>query len=205
MPKTIPDTPFKRDAHCSEAESDLPSFPCPLPPAKASGRVKRGHLNISIDRDGVWYHENSPISRKSLVCLFASVLTRDAQGDYWLVTPAEMGRIDVEDVPFIVVELYVAGVHRNQILSVRTNVDEIVTIDNNHPIRIATHPVTGEPSPYVTIRPGIEARLCRSVFYELVDLGVEASDEGAHIVGVWSRGSFFPLGSTETQTRGSET
>jgi hypothetical protein len=154
-------------------------------------------LNIRIDRDGVWYYAGSPIHRKSLVCLFASVLTRDASGEYWLVTPAEMGRIDVEDAPFIAVELFTAGSGREQILSVRTNVDEIVTIDNEHPLTVVNDPKSGEPSPYVTLRQGIDARLSRSVYYELVGLGVEARCEGAHMFGIWSSSCFFPLGSTE--------
>lgn len=169
----------------------------PLPAVTPHGRIEHTALNIRIDRHGVWYYEGSPINRKSLVCLFASMLTRDASGDYWLVTPTEMGRIDVEDAPFIAVELFAARSSHNQILSVRTNVDEIVTIDNNHPITVVTDPQSGEPSPYVTLRQSIDARLSRSVYYELVDLGVEASCEGVHMFGVWSSGCFFPLGSME--------
>lgn len=202
MAKNIPDTPFSpparfRPAHASSDQSRLTPFLRPLPPEKPGGRIDRGEFNIRIDRNGVWYYEGSPINRRSLVCLFASVLTRDADGAYWLVTPAEIGRIDVEDVPFVGVELYIAGTGNMQVLSVRTNVDEIVTIDSDHPLTIVANPNTGEPSPYVTLRQGIGARLSRSVFYELVDLGVEESTEGAHMFGVWSSGCFFPLGSTE--------
>jgi uncharacterized protein len=206
MPKNIPDTPFfppgrRTDRRrCNErGGSDIrpAAFLRPLPPEKPGGRIHRGKLNIRIDRNGVWYYEGSPINRKPLVCLFASVLRRDADGDYWLVTPAEIGRIDVEDAPFIAVELYVAGTGSAQMLSIRTNVDEIVTIGKDHPIRVVSDPDTGEPSPYVTLRHGIDARLSRSVFYELVNLGVEDGTEGEHMVGVWSSGCFFPLGSTE--------
>ena len=202
MAKNMSGPPFAPPARrgCAGSSSDdsrSPRFLRPLPPEKAGGRIERGRLNIRIDRDGVWYYEGSPINRKSLVCLFASVLTRDASGDYWLATPAEIGRIEVEDTPFVAVELYVAGTGRTQILSIRTNVDEIVTIDKDHPITIVTNPNTGEPSPYVSLREGIDARLSRSVFYELVDLGVEQDTQGAHMVGVWSSGCLFPLGSME--------
>lgn len=196
MAKNIPGTSVAPPRHDKHDNRPAP-FLHPLPPEKPGGRVYRGMLNIRIDRYGVWYYEGSPIHRKSLVCLFASVLTRDASGEYWLVTPAEMGRIDVEDAPFIAVELFAAGAGHNQILSVRTNVDEIVTIDADHPVTMAADPKSGEPSPYVTLRQGIDARLSRSVYYQLVDLGVEASCEGAHMFGVWSSGCFFPLGSTE--------
>ncbi len=202
MAKNITGTPFSPPARHGgvrrRSDGNRPApFLRPLPPENAGGRVDRGTLNIRIDRDGVWYYEGSPINRKSLVRLFASVLTRDANDDYWLATPAEIGRIDVEDAPFIAVELYVAGTGCAQVLSIRTNVDEIVTIDKNHPITIVTDPNTGEPSPYVALRQGIEARLSRSVFYELVELGVEESTEGAHMIGIWSSGCWFPLGSTK--------
>ena len=201
MAKNIPGTPVFPPGHgldrCGNDDNRPVPFLHPLPPEKLGGRIHRGILNIRIDRDGVWYYEGSPINRKSLVCLFASVLTRDASGAYWLITPAEMGRIEVEDAPFIVVELFAAGAGRNQVLSVRTNVDEIVTIDTDHPVTVTINPNSGEPLPYVTLRQGINARLSRSVYYQLVDLGVEADREGAQMFGVWSSGCFFPLGSTE--------
>ena len=201
MAKNISGTPVfppdRSPAHRGKGARRLAPHLRPLPPEISGGRIEHATFNIRIDRDGVWYYEGSPINRKALVCLFASVLTRDASGDYWLVTPAEMRRIDVDDAPFIAVELFAAGSSHNQILSVRTNVDEIVTIDKDHPIRVVTDPDSGEPSPYVTVREGIDARLSRSVYYELVDLGVEASCEGAHMFGIWSSGCFFPLGSAE--------
>ena len=62
-------------------------------------------LPIRIDRNGTWYYRGSPIDRKELVCLFASVLRREPDGSCWLETPVERGRIEVEDAPFVAVEL----------------------------------------------------------------------------------------------------
>ena len=59
-----------------------------------------GEIDIRIGRDGTWFYHGSPIGRKPLVRLFASVLRREDDGDYWLVTPAERGRIKVDEVPF---------------------------------------------------------------------------------------------------------
>ena len=81
---------------------------------------------MRIARDGTWYYRGSPIARKPLVKLFASVLKRDAQGDYWLITPVERGRIEVEDAPFTAVELATAGSGPEQVLSFRSNLDEWV-------------------------------------------------------------------------------
>ena len=193
MVKSPPDTSeFARTDDDGEA-LPLPRFESlPGPPGRR--RVVCGDLDMRIDRDGTWHYNGSPIGRKELVCLFASVLHRDDAGDYWLITPAEAGRVQVEDVPFIAVELFTSGGGRDQVLSLRTNVDEIVTVDDAHPLRVVVHPETGEPSPYVTVRERLEARIARSVYYELVDLGVEETVDRQYLFGVWSSGIFFPMG-----------
>lgn len=162
--------------------------------APRPGQVVCGNLNMRIDRNGVWHYQGSPIGRQELVKLFASVLRRDEAGDYWLITPAEIGRIEVEDAPFIAVELLRAGEGADQVLSLRTNVGKIVTVDAARPIRVVTDPETGEPSPYVVMEGGVEARIARAVFYELVGLGHEENRGGERMVGVWSSGAFFVLG-----------
>lgn len=151
-----------------------------------------GDVDIRIGRDGTWFYHGSPIGRKPLVKLFASVLRRDAAGDYWLVTPAERARIRVDDAPFVAVELETAGAGAGQTLRFRTNLDEWVAAGPDRPIRVATDAASGEPSPYVTVRPGLEALIARSVFYELVDLAVE--DAAAGTLAVWSGGVPFALG-----------
>lgn len=174
--------------------AELPeSVPDPLP----QGRVLCGNLNIRIDRDGVWHYEGQEIQRKELVCLFASVLVRDAAGAFWLVTPAEICGVLVEDAPFVAVEAFLAGEGEAQMLSVRTNVDEMVTIDADHPLHVRVDPKTGEALPYVTVREGIEARLSRPVYYELVEWGVERRLGGRNQLGVWSCGTFFVLGNLD--------
>ena len=167
--------------------------------ARSGPRVRRAPINCGdlpflIRRDGTWLYRGSPINRKELVCLFASVLKREADGSYWLETPAERGRIDVEDVPFVAVELDWMGDGHQQTLSFRTNVDQVVTAGPDHPIRIAHDVLTCEPTPYILIRPGIEARINRAVYYELVALAVPEWVGCRRMLGVWSCGRFFPLG-----------
>jgi uncharacterized protein len=153
-----------------------------------------GDIGMHIARDGSWFYRGSPITRASLVRLFASVLNRDDKGDYWLVTPAEKARVSVEDTPFLAVELTVASEGRGQALIFRTNVDDNVTADSDHPLRIATDGASGAPNPYIAVRDGLEARLTRPVFYQLVDLGREERVGVATRFGVWSKNRFFPLG-----------
>ena len=149
-------------------------------------------LSMRIDRNGTWYYRGSPIGRPALVRLFSTVLRKDDEGHYWLTTPVENGRIEVEDAPFIGVELRVDGTGHNQVLIVRTNVDDEVTLDAVHPLRVAHDEVSGEPRPYVHVRKGLEARLTRAVFYQLVEMGGTGGPDG-HF-GVWSSGQFFALG-----------
>ena len=153
-----------------------------------------GEIGIRVASDGSWFYRGSPITRLSLCRLFASVLRREADGTYWLVTPAERGRVSVEDAPFLAVELDVAGTGQTQVLSFRTNMDEIVAADGAHPLRVATDPASAAPRPYILVRDGLEARLLRPVFYQLVDLGREERVGAAVQFGVWSKDIFFPLG-----------
>ncbi len=157
-----------------------------------------GDLPFVIKRDGTWLYKGTSIGRKELVCLFASVLLREADGSFWLETPAERGRIVVEDAPFVVVEMDWTGADSNQVVTFRTNTDEIVTVDLDHPLRFNAE-AGGDPKPYVRLRPGrgehpIEARISRPVFYELVALAEPQPVHGKMMLGVWSSGVFFPLG-----------
>lgn len=158
--------------------------------------VDCGHFDIRIARDGTWHYRGSPIHRKPLVTLFSSVLERDADGQYWLSTPAERGRIDVDDAPFLAVAMSVAGTGPQQALTFTTNLDESVTAGPDHPIRVAVDPDTGEPSPYVMVRDGLEALIARAIFYDMAELAEEGPEAG--MPGVWSGGEFFALGGDGT-------
>ena len=154
-----------------------------------------GEFDIRIGPDGTWFYHGSPITRKPLVKLFASVLRRDDSGAYWLETPAEKGRIVVDDAPFVAVELTVTGTGLEQQLTFRTNIDEIATAGADHHIRVTVDTDSGAPRPYVALGRGLEALIARPVFYQLVELGVEEPQaDGTTAYGVWSCGRFFPLG-----------
>ncbi|MDB5317735.1 MAG: proteophosphoglycan precursor [Rhodospirillales bacterium] len=161
--------------------------------------IDHGDYAIRIARCGTWFYRGSPIGRKPLVSLFASVLKREADGGYVLETPVERGRIEVEDVPFVAVELFWRDCpcpdtgRPVQCLTFRTNLDEMVTANAVHPIRVALCPTTREPRPYVLVRPGLEARISRAVFYELVALAQPETIDGRQVLGLWSEGVFFPI------------
>ena len=162
--------------------------------AIARGEQACGDFQMRIDRNGTWYYRGSPIGRLPLVKLFASVLRRAPDGSYWLVTPAEQGTIEVEDAPFTAVELRGEGAGPAQQLELRTNLDEWVRVDEAHPLSVRLLP-DGARVPYLRVRDALDARVERAVFYQLVELAEPAPDGVDDVIGVWSGGRFFALGS----------
>jgi hypothetical protein len=159
-----------------------------LPPVHLWNPPHCGDIDIRIRKDGVWFHEGTPIGREALVRLFSSVLRKDADGVY-LVTPVEKMRIQVEDAPFVAVRVDRAG----EALRFTTNVGDEVEAGPQNPIRVEIGE-NGEPRPYLHVRGGLEALIARPVFYELVEMAQERETPEGPRLGVWSNGAWFPVG-----------
>jgi hypothetical protein len=151
-----------------------------------------GDLDMRIARDGTWFYLGTPIGRKPLVRLFASILKRE-EDRYYLVTPVEKVGITVDDAPFVAVDFTAEGAGQGQRLTFSTNVEDVVTAGPANPIRVARDPASGEPAPYVMVRRGLEALIDRKSFYRLVELGVTETVAGRGLFGLWSDGAFFPI------------
>lgn len=173
-------------------ESQLPDRR--LPPVERWSPPLSGEMDLRITRDGVWRHEGIPIQREELVRLFASILRRDEDGHYYLVTPVEKWRIQVDDAPFVAVRLDAVGTGRSQRLLFTTNVGDVVAADFDHPLIVEYSTVSGTPAPYLQVRSRLRALLTRSVFWELAQLGEERLSDQGRDYGVWSQGLFFSLG-----------
>ncbi len=132
--------------------------------------VAAQQFDIRIASDGRWFHEGDEIRRFELVKLFASILVFDDDGDYWLATPAEKGRITVDDAPFII--------------------DEMVLLDIKHPLQLRAGVQSPDLRPYIEVRDGLLAKLSRPVYYQLADYA-EVGPDGR--LGVWSHNQFFAL------------
>ena len=152
-----------------------------------------GDLDIRIAGDGLWYYLGTPIGREALVRLFASVLRFDDDGRYYLVTPVEKIGITVEDAPFMAVQMRVCGEGDGQVIRFITNVGDEVTVDDEHPLRFEQVGDQGHVVPYVHIRRGLEAKINRPVFYDLMEHGTTEEADGKAYFGVWSAGFFFPI------------
>ncbi len=164
-----------------------------LPPVDKWNPDFCGDIDMRIARDGTWYYMGSPIGRKPMVKLFSTVIRRDGD-QYFLVTPVEKLGITVDDAPFVAVEADIYEPGPGQSIVFRTNVDEEVIADAEHPIRVEIDPETQEPSPYVLVRKNLWALIARPVFYQLVDAGEERARDGQNVLGIASRGQFFELG-----------
>ena len=151
-----------------------------------------GEIDIRIDRDGVWHHAGTPIGRPALVKLFASVMRREGER-YVLVTPVEKLGIQVEDAPFLAVDMAVETREGADTLVFRTNLDEAVRCDADHPLRFNARAGSDELRPYIYVRRGLWARLTRSVFLELFERAQQREIDGELLFGVVSGGAFFPL------------
>lgn len=159
-----------------------------LPPVAKWNPTHCGHSDMRIARDGTWFHQGSPIGRPAMVQLFSTILRREPDGSFVLVTPVEKLDIDVDDAPFIAVEMKVEGSGKSQQLAFRLNTGELVTAGPDHALRFED---TKEgPRPYLHVRDGLEALVSRPVYYELARIALESSQAPA---GVWSGGAFFAM------------
>lgn len=146
-----------------------------------------GEIDIRIVADGTWRYRGSPIGREALVRLFASILRREPDGRHVLVTPVEKVGIEVEDAPFLAVEMAVEGEGDRRSISLRTNVGDVVAAGPEHAFRFASETGTGGLKPYLDVRGGLEALLTRPLALELVAM----ADAENGRAGIWSKGAFF--------------
>lgn len=174
-----------------------------LPPVHLWHPADVKDIGLCVSRDGTWWHQGSPIRRERMVRLFSRVLRREG-ADYFLVTPVEKVRIDVEVAPLLVVRMEVRQGEGGPDIAFQTNTGDIVVADRDHPIRM--HGTRDAPLPVVEVRDGIEALIARTVFYDLVDQGEVCDVEGTETLIVRSRGETFELGAVrDPQARGADT
>lgn len=159
-----------------------------LPPVESWNPTHCGDSEMRIARDGTWFHQGSPIGRLPMVKLFSTILRREADGSYVLVTPVEKLDIAVEDAPFVAVELKSEGEGRARSLAFRLNTGDLIVAGPEHPLRFENK--SDGPHPYLLVRKGLEALVVRPVYYELANI---ALDEAATPPGLWSGGQFFPI------------
>ena len=159
------------------------------PPIHLWDPQKASNLDLTISDDGSWSYLGSRITRHRLARLFSTLLRLENDGKYYLITPKEKYRIEVSDAPFIAILMQEVGSGRDQSVFFTTNMGDQITVDDEHPLRLKIDLNSGEPSPYVMVRDGLEAKLSRNVYYQLMELLVKEDKR----IGVWSENVFFEL------------
>ena len=162
-----------------------------LPPVHLWNPPFCGDLDMRIARDGTWFYLGTPIGRPALVRLFSTILKRE-NGKHFLVTPVEKVGIQVDDAPFVAVEMKVESGEDGQRLQFRTNVDDWVTCDGAHRLRFERAADDGL-MPYLHVRADLWAKVTRALYYDLVELGEERTIDGHPMFGVVSSGEFFKM------------
>lgn len=162
-----------------------------LPPVERWNPEHCGDIDIRIGADGTWFHNGSPIRRPKLVKLFASILRKEPDGSTVLVTPAERVRIQVDDAPFAAVEMAVEGAGEARRIAFRTNVDDLVPADAEHPIRFEDG--AEGLKPYLHVRRDLWALVSRPLTYDLVEMGQERDIDGQRWFGLWAGGQFHRI------------
>ncbi len=162
-----------------------------LPPVERWNPAYCGEIDMRIAADGTWHYMGTPINRPALVKLFSTVLRKDPER-HVLVTPVERVGIEVEDAPFLAVEMAVEGEGEGRQIAFRTNVDDLVQVGPERPLRFEQD-ATGGVKPYVRVRDELWARVTRSLALDLIALGEEGEIDGAATFGVRAGGAFFPI------------
>jgi hypothetical protein len=161
------------------------------PPVERWNPAYCGEIDMRIAADGTWHYMGSPINRPALVRLFSTVLRKDPER-YVLVTPVERVGIAVEDAPFLAVEMAVEGEGVGRQIAFRTNVDDLVQVGPERPLRFDLAP-DGGVKPYVKVRGDLWARVTRALALDLIALGEEREADGGPMFGVSAGGAFFPI------------
>jgi len=157
---------------------------------------QQGEIDIRIAANGDWFHQGRRFQRDAMVKLFAGILRRE-KDDYFLVTPVEKLRIQVEDAPFIAGLVEQIDASGSPAIVFTTNIGERVIVDQAHALRIEIDARSQQPRPYVHLRDGLDALISRSAFYDLLNLAYEKHRDGGACLAISSNGDEFELGSID--------
>ena len=144
-----------------------------------------GDIPIRIAGDGSWYHDGGEIKRPTLVRLFASILRREEDGEYYLVTPGEKWRIEVDKHPLIVTD-FDSSEEQPASLLLTLNTGKQVTVDADHPLFLDG---AAEGIAAVSLDNGLTALFSRAAWYRLV----ATAEEIDGVPSISSGGEIYPL------------
>lgn len=124
-----------------------------------------GDIPIVIGRDGAWEHAGGLIQREGLVRLFASLLRREDDGHYYLVTPVEKWRIQVQGHALVAIDCACTDCHGERVWFVLLNTGGRCHLGG----ACRLIPPGDDPAPWVSLPNGLSAQLTRAAWYRLID------------------------------------
>lgn len=123
-----------------------------------------GDMDMRVESDGQWIHEGRPILRPELVALFASILRREDDGAYYLVTPVEKVRITVDLHPLIITDFDNVGTAEKPLLLLHLNVGVSIALDRTRTLRLESR---AEGAAFVPLDNGLSAIFSRAAWTRL--------------------------------------
>lgn len=166
-----------------------------LPPIEQWQPPFCGDIDMQIKVNGEWFYQGTPIKRHTLVKLFSSILRKE-DGEFYLVTPVEKVRIQVDDAPLVASQVEKIADKGICYLRFKTLTDDVVIMDESHFLQV-NYDSLGEPRPYLRVRGELDALLTRNVFYQLVDWSEIKQINNKEYYAVQSAGQWFCLAEVE--------
>ena len=176
-------------------------------------------MDLTIKANGEWWHEGGHMTRQSLVSLFATILWKEENNgavEYFLKTPVQKLRIQVEDAPLLINDVGIIEGQGKNWLEFTTSTGDVVRLDDEHPISLRAYTMKdsddnshsdksknkeGNKStesstqirPYMMVRNGLEALIGRNAFYHLTEIGELTEREGETILTLQSGDNAYTL------------
>ena len=163
-----------------------------LPPVDKWNPPFCGDIDLKILRDGRWMYMGTEIKRPAMVRLFSTILRLDSDGEYYLVTPVEKVRIQVEDTPFLIVSMDKLKKEDKTSLIFYTSLKDEIILTKKNPISIEVND-KNEPSPYILVRNNLRGLISRSVYYELIEYAQERTIEDKNFLTIESNNEIFKM------------
>ena len=143
---------------------------------------QQGSIDIMIRADGSWWHQGGLIKRHKMVQLFSRLLSyRD--GYYCLITPVEQLNIQVETLPFVIVQ---ASQLADKVWQLTTNVGDQIML--TQPNQLHVDLAVPNQIPQVLVRQQLWATLSRQAYYDMA-LEVHSIEREGQTVGQLQSGN----------------
>lgn len=163
-----------------------------IPPLEQWHPEQTIDMDLTIKANGEWWHEGGLMTRQSLISLFATVLWKEENNgvtEYFLKTPVQKLRIQVEDVPLFINDVGIVSEDGVNWLEFTTVAGDVVRLDDAHPIELRSYnPSDAQEDvekeqirPYMLVRNGLMALIGRNTFYHLTEIG-QLTEQGDNVI-----------------------